>query len=104
MAEHMDSLSSTMDNSYDDVKSLLPCCSHITAIKDIVEPIDAVNGITADIDVTGKLGTVFLTIISTLHSASCHTFASILSVVIFHIHRAFICWSTQAIQQPSKFG
>ena len=52
-AEHMDSLSSRMDKSYENVKSLLSCCSHITAIKDIVEPIDAVNGITAEIDVTG---------------------------------------------------
>ena len=54
-AEHMDSLSSKMDNNYDNVKSLLPCCSHITAIKDILERIDAVNGITADTDVTGVI-------------------------------------------------
>lgn len=43
-----------MDKSYDDVKTLLPCCPHITAVKRIVQCVDAVNEITADLDVTGK--------------------------------------------------
>ena len=54
-AEHLDSLNSKIDKSYDEIKCFLPSCEHIAAVRTIVQCVDAVNGITADLDVTGMI-------------------------------------------------
>lgn len=49
-----DSLSSSGDMGYTDASSILPQCIHVLAVKQIIESLDAIDGIKVHSDLSGK--------------------------------------------------
>ena len=52
-SEFLDSLSSTSDTSFQEVSAMFPECLHITSVQKIVNNIDALHGISVELDLSG---------------------------------------------------
>lgn len=54
-SELMDSFSCSGNEAYSDVADIMFCCLHIQAIMTVINPLDAVQNISADSDLSGTL-------------------------------------------------
>lgn len=53
-AEFVDCLSSIADTTNEEVNKAYPECLHIVTVKEIVEEVDGMYGISAEVDFTGN--------------------------------------------------